>query len=238
VLINKSITIDCGGQLAGDSSSPFVFKIDAPGALVRLRNLSMNGVNGFGATGIDFVNGAALFVENCTIVGFRISPAIGIKFTPGASATLAVTDSFVGSNTTGILLDPDAGGNTFAVIQRVTLQGNTSAGLAATGSGGGGLHVSVRNSISSLNGSHGFTAVTNAGGSGVVMKIDGSEASLNGGFGVFVNGLTSVAIGHSTVMGNGTGLGQFNGGQIFSYGNNVIFDNGVDGAPSAVIPLK
>ena len=36
----------------------------------------------------------------------------------------------------------------------------------------------------------------------------------------------------------GRGLGQFNGGQIFSYGNNVIFDNGVDGTPSAVIPLK
>src|SRR5262249_56946684 len=100
VLINKSITIDCAGSLAGDSSTPFVFQINAPGALVRLRNLSMNGVNSFGAVGVDILSAASLFIENCTIVGFRISPAVGIKFTPAATTMLGISDSTVGSNTT------------------------------------------------------------------------------------------------------------------------------------------
>jgi hypothetical protein len=102
VLITKSITIDCAGSLAGDSSSPFVFRIDAAGAFVRLRNLSMNGLNGFGATGVEILNAASVFVENCTILGFRIAPGAGIKLTPGAGVTtkLFVSDSVINGNGT------------------------------------------------------------------------------------------------------------------------------------------
>ena len=48
--------------------------------------------------------------------------------------------------------------------------------------------------------------------------------------GVSTNG-ASVVLGSSTVVGNGTGVSQTNGGTISSYKNNQINLNGVDGTP-------
>jgi len=239
VLINKSITIDCAGSLAGDSSTPFVFQINAPGALVRLRNLSMNGLNGFGAVGVEILSAASVFVENCTILGFRISPAVGIKFTPSASARLTVSDSVVSSNTTGILLDPAAGALGIVMVQRTTIEGNSAEGIKATGAGGGGVFVNVRDSISTHNGSHGFTAETQPGGSNVIMRIDRSDSSYNSGDGVRASGSPTVFLGFTTVMANdGTGLSRQNGGTIFSYGTNTVLFNAADGTPTAVIGMQ
>jgi len=74
--------------------------------------------------------------------------------------------------------------------------------------------------------------------SGVVMKLERVEASFNNSFGVFGNGPTAIAIGNSNIIGNGTGIAQFNGSQIFSHGNNSFFDNGTDGTPNGIIALK
>ena len=114
------------------------------------------------------------------------------------------------------------------------MQGNTAEGLKDTGVGGGGLHVHIRESVSSHTGTHGFSAVdADAAGAAVFMRIDRSESTFNGADRVRVNGATSVNLGFSTVMGNGTGLSKFNGGQIFSCGTNTVFDNTVDVTPIA-----
>ena|SRR6266540_4085903 len=231
VFFTKSITIDCAG--AGAASAIF-FRVDGAGIVVRIRNLTFNGALSGGSPTIDFVNGAALFVENCAISGLRSGP--GILFRPSGSAKLVVSNSTITDNGTGILIDPGASGFALVTVQNVTLQGNTGAGLVATGNGGGGVHVSVRDSLSTLNGNHGFAAVTNV--SGVVMKLERVEASFNNSFGVFGNGPTAIAIGNSNIIGNGTGIAQFNGSQIFSHGNNSFFDNGTDGTPNGIIALK
>jgi hypothetical protein len=51
-------------------------------------------------------------------------------------------------------------------------------------------------------------------------------------------GGTIVRIVNSVITANGTGLAKFRGGQIYSYGNNVIDDNTEDGTPPVLIPLK
>ena len=45
-------------------------------------------------------------------------------------------------------------------------------------------------------------------------------------------------IGRSTVISNGTGLATANSGSIFSYDNNHLTGNVIDGAPTAVLTLK
>ena len=73
--ITKAITIDGGGQVASvlvAGTNGIVVSAGA-GHTVTLRNLRINGVAGTGTgglTGVQFVNGAALHIENCTIFGF------------------------------------------------------------------------------------------------------------------------------------------------------------------------
>ena len=237
--ITKSITIDCSGIFAkvlGPGGNGTTIVINGAGIVVTLRGLSIEGAGG-GGIGIDIQNADTVRVEGCKIFGFPSSPGVGIKFSPTARTTLLVNDCVISDNRTGILIDPTATGFATVNLQRVTMQRNSSTGLTATGVGGGPILVSVRNSIASQNGLHGFAAVTLAGDSGVLMSIEGSEASYNVTSGVLVNGPTSVAISHSTIIGNGTGVNQFNGGTVFSYGNNLFFVNSADGVP-AVASLK
>src|SRR5262245_53173390 len=99
-IITKSITIDCGGTFGAMSSGNF--NIDGNGIIVRLRNLTLQGVDGpnTGNVAIDFVNGAALYVEHCSIVSWRGTNGgfgAAILFTPpnGIAASLYVTDSIL-----------------------------------------------------------------------------------------------------------------------------------------------
>ena len=243
VLIIKTITIDCAGALAGDSTSPFMFKIDAPGATVKLRNLSMNGINNFGATGIDFVNGAALFVENCTIIGFRLTPGIGIKFTPpaGVAAKLFISDSVVSDNGLaagggGIIIQPAGSGSAQAVLNRVQVENNFQ-GILVDGTGSTGvILVEVRDSVVAGNLGHGIAAISSAGHSPTGIIVDRTSSAFNAASGIFAQG-AAVHLGNSTVTGNATGL-NVAGGQILSYQNNQTSGNFNDGAPTGVLTLR
>src|SRR5207248_4324050 len=62
--------------------------------VVILRNLRINGI-GSGLSGIRFLAGKALIVENCNIFGFTQN---GIDVALGASAKVAVSDSEIKNN--------------------------------------------------------------------------------------------------------------------------------------------
>jgi hypothetical protein len=75
----RSVTIDCPGTTAS-----FAY-INAPDAIVIIRGVALNGV--YGATdtpiGVQFINGSALHLENCTITGFaNAGESVGVKFSP------------------------------------------------------------------------------------------------------------------------------------------------------------
>jgi hypothetical protein len=239
--IVKSITIDCTGTFAASSASVgSAILINAAGIFVTLRGLSIEG-RGTAARGVRVTQASVVQIEQCRISGFQAGEAMGIQFIPTGGGNLFVSDTVITKNGAGavgggIVIDPGAG-SAFAVLQRVQLQQN-SEGLTVTGAGGGGAIVSVIDSQASLNGRNGFVAVSPPGGALAGIEIDSSFAILNNLSGVLADGAAAhVTIGASQVLGNSTGLGKANGGNVFSYGNNSVNTNGSNGSPSPINPL-
>jgi hypothetical protein len=240
-VITKSITVDCAGVAATTSG---IFFVGGAGIVVRFRNLTFDGAFGFGA-GIDFVNGAALFVENCVMQNFNDGPATAIRFLPAnVTGRLYVLDSVISNNGTatgggGILVQPQGSGSARVALNRVTLQSNTH-GIVADGTGSTGpIVVQVRNSVVAGGIGNGIAASTNAGASFTAFVVDRSSVLANAGSGILAQGSGAlVHIGGSTVVGNGAGLNAAGGGQILSYQNNQATGNSFEGGPTGVLAVK
>src|SRR6266540_108875 len=224
VLITKTITIDCAATFAGDTTTPFMFRINAPGVTVKLRNLSLNGLGTFGNIGVEFQAGAALFIENCTIIGFRFGAGIGISFQPSASAKLVVSNSAVSDNGIGALIRPTGGAEVQVIFDRVTTAGGV-VGIKVDGSGQatGQIDVDVRDSVSAHNANNGFIAVSDAGQAPIHYKITRSSAFNNGAFGAVATGAQAfMIVSGSSLTKNGTGLAQLSGSTVATYTNNDV----------------
>jgi hypothetical protein len=247
--ITKTITIDCAGTLGGiNPGAADAITINTASVIARLRNLSLNGT-GTGLIGVRFLNGAALFVENCVVANFNggaSGEGIGIKFAPPAGVTgeLYVTDSYVTSNGRpsdggGIVVQPAGTGAARVQIERTRVQDNTF-GIFGNGTGSTGvISVQIRDSFVVDNKNHGISAFTTAGASTTSITVDRSSSLLNGGNGILAQGSGAfVLIGDSTVMSNSTGLAPVSGGSIFSFQDNQLTGNASDGAPTAVLALK
>jgi len=235
--ISKSITIDCDG-----TTNAFI--VNAAGIVVRIRNLSINGVLTTNS-GIDFINGAALFVENCVIQNHTVvAPFVGIRFRPSAPGSqLVMTDTVLSSNgsgTTGggIVVSPQAGGSARVTLNRVTVTKNVF-GIAVDGTGStGGINMTISDSVSSGNSQDGIIAVTPGGGApiGVLVK---NTKSANNAIGIrSIGANVTVRVTGSAVIGNGTGLSFSGGGALLSFGNNEVQANGANGAFSGSVGLQ
>src|SRR4051794_19481696 len=157
--IGKSVTIDCGGTAA--TALPIVpgtvFAVNGNGIVVRFRNLTLDGTAS--TIGIDFQNGAALFVENCVIMNFKVDPALGIRFNPSAAGSqLIVTDTIINNNgvvTSGIgggIQASLVGGTAGVVLNRVRLEFNATAMVL-----NGAIGAAMRDSIVSSSGFSGIS---------------------------------------------------------------------------------
>jgi hypothetical protein len=236
VTITKSISIIADGVEAGVLVSGTNAIIINAGVndFVVLRGLDIEGL-GTGLTGIRFLAGAALHVENCTINNFNGSGAgIGIDFAPSGAAQLYVTDTIIRNARTattggGIHIRPAVTGSATAVLDNVRVE-RSLFGVRAQGAS----KVSINHSVFYGNTNNGVIGV-----SSVQINIDNSVISNNGvaaGFGVQSSGAGAVVrIGNSQVTNNGTGLGFNGGGALLSYSNNHVAGNTVDGAPSGTI---
>src|SRR5262249_23235758 len=151
VTITKSITIDCGDTSATSATSGFF--INAPGIVVRLRNLTIDGRDAGGA-GIQFSQGAALLVENCRVTNHTHGDGLGINFAPlaGVNAKLVVLNSVISGNSGyGIIVAPAGSASARAVIDHVRLEKNAH-GVFAIGIEAGAIAiVQIRNSVLSNN---------------------------------------------------------------------------------------
>jgi len=112
VTITKSITIDGQPFLAGVlvSGTSAINVNAAPGDVVTLRNLTIDGLN-TGLSGIKFIGGAALNIENCTIFGFDTA-AIDIT----APGLVFVRDTIIRNSHVGVHVHPAASPTAFAVV--------------------------------------------------------------------------------------------------------------------------
>jgi hypothetical protein len=235
VVVDRSVTIDCGGT----SASAWFFVVNGAGIVVTLRNLAINGLGNDGGPGIgiDFQNGAALFVEHCVIEHNESGGSIGINFAPSGTARLHVTDSIIksngnGSSGGGIVVKPSSG-QVQVMIERTIVENNTYGIFANGTAGAGSIIAQIRDSTVANSAVNGISAFTGAAIAAVV--VDHSSSVMNGGSGILAQGSGGlVFLTDTTVLSNHVGLSTAAGGTIFSYGNNRLTGNTSDGvAPAA-----
>ena len=231
--ITKAITINARATMGGVLTSGTNGITVNAGAndVVYLRGLDIVGVGaGTDLSGISFLAGGALHVEDCSIHVFDLS---GINFAPSGASALYVDSSTLRNNRQrAIHVHPGLAGSAMVSITNVLMVGNEQ-GLrvedAAT--------VVVKNSTASGNGFAGYNVTSSA--RPAILTLDNSAANGNDGAGVRANGpLSTVRIHTSTVVDNGdVGLASVGGGNIVSFGNNRVVGNaGGNGGPTVVNP--
>jgi hypothetical protein len=223
--ITKGITVDGGGMHASSLfafTSGMIININPAFQTKRdvvIRNVSLNGTGTtLGTRGIAVLQHGArsvhiegVQIKNFSDCGVCVSPGdSGGVTTTGAGTKVTVTDTSIADST----------GN------GIEVEGTDTSGTPATSS------VTVRNA-----------SIYNHAGNGVRVKpIRTARVALfdsliadNGGAGVQVEASRAEArIGGNRITGNGQGLQIIGAGELFSFGDNYIRWNAIDGVPTAV----
>jgi hypothetical protein len=235
--VTKPITID--GNNGQGTMTPFQYGVTvdlgAGGGTVVLRGLSINAVANSGVGGIDMVSGGTLITDNVRIVGGTVGiiaenstnpfarliiddtkiqavsgPGVAIQPSGPRAVRATIRDSKIdGNSAAGIRLQPTSGATARSTVRRTQLDGNLN-GIVADATGG----TAVANVI--------WSAITDSG-------LDAGSQ----GYGVDANGAKAlIRISRSEIQTNLRGLLVLNSGRILSTGDNDIFGNSVDGAPT------
>lgn len=245
VTITKSITIDGNGVVASILNagvSGVTVNADA-NAVVILRNIEINGSAGVspGSNGIKFIAGKELHLDNVKIQNnLAATPnGNGVAFLPSAASKLFVTNCVFNSNgswaagalSSGILVRPVLpGGSAQVTVEGTTFAGNLQGMRVETG----GV-VIVKNSSSTGNLLHGFWAISGVA-PGAIISLDNVSVAHNTSSGVRAEGAnTLIRMSNTSVFNNLVGLARPGAGQIISYQNNRISDNGTNGTPSSTV---
>jgi hypothetical protein len=252
VVVTKSITLDCGGGVGGEVGSILTTGTNgvtvncsaAPTCQVKIRNITINGIQGTGSpglSGIKFLTGGGLIVEHVGIFGFGTSGSTGtygaVDFEPNSAAKLNMLDVECQYGLgDGVLIKPQSGGSDTATLDRVSCMQNGGSGLRVDSTNvtsGTGSNVTLFDSNMSGNAS-GITAFTPAGTVAATVEVTTSVISQNTGDGVFANGATStIVLGTSTVAGNPIGAVAVSGA-VKSWGDNYFY-NGAAGTSNGTV---
>jgi hypothetical protein len=223
VTITKSITISGDGTLAGILAAGVNGVIVNAGvdSIVILRNISINGAC-TGLSGIRYLAGRSLRVENCTIYGFTTHGIDMLHSTTDAAkpGELVVENtSFTNIGTVAIRVARNGGSaDPNAMINNVKIN--------RTGFGVDLLNASTATVSNSV-----ISHVTNQGvvaeGS-TVANVVGTVLFKNGtGIAAFASGST-VNFANCDIFNNGTGLSVVAGATGNRFGNSRIFQNGTN----------
>jgi hypothetical protein len=241
VTLNKTVSVIAPGVIGGiQAGSGTAITINAgPTDRVVLRGLTIDGI-GQGVTGVSFVAGGALHIENCTINNFS---SYGVLFSPTSNGSLFITDGVVRNNGAagsggGVLVKPSGSGSVKAVLSGVTVEDNNFGVRAEGTSSTGSVNVSVQGGSVSGNVNSGTISVAQVGVAVTQMLVSGTTIS-NNGTGVRADGaVATLRFGNTDISGNGTGMSTSNGGQLLSYATNHVDGNTVDGLNPPTIPTK
>ena len=212
VTITKAITISCEAGTAGVlvSGTNGIIVNAGVNDVVYLKGLDIEGV-GTGLNGIRFLAGAALIVDTCMIRGFNSATGFGISHAPTTIATLNVINSVIAHNGSA------SGGG----------------GIQAAATGGGFARVLVTRSTIDRN----FVGISAVGaGPTSAVQVFQSAISHNSSNGLLASGAGAVIkVGGSAITGNGSAATS---GNVLSFLNNEISDNGTDTTPATAGGLK
>lgn len=235
VTITKAITIDGGGTMSSilASGTNGVIVNAGPNDVITLRNLSINGA-GNGLNGIRFLAGGALHIDSVVVFGFGNgggTNGAGLDFFPAGAARLTINNSVFRNNQNyGLLLRPASA----AVNATITnsLMDRNGRGVLATDL----MSLAVADSVASNNLISGFQIFSAA--QPATITLERTTVSGNASFGVRTDGVNAlVRLSNSTLTGNGEGI-SVGGGNVASLQNNTVSGNGVDGAPTQIVPQK
>lgn len=214
VTITKSITINGDGTLAGILASLVTGVIVNAGAndVVTLRNISINGA-GNGISGIRFLAGRHLKVENCWINGFATHGIDMSHGGVGAGELSVLNTSFTNIATVAIRIAATAGTPNASIdnsrIERATFGVDVLQGTAT-----------VSNSIISHVTNQAIVAENTA-----VINVNNCTLYKNGtGISALSSGST-VNFANCDIYNNGTGLNIAAGATGNRFGNSRIFQN-------------
>jgi hypothetical protein len=221
---------------------------------VTLRGLTINALGG--TTGIDYLSGDALYLDNVTVSGF---PTAGLNVLAAANGTVQVQDSTFRGN--GIGASFGTTGSSIATLT-VTVDNSQFDGNTT------GVRFTAFSAVGEIRGS------TLAGGTtgallqpsvgGATSRIDFIESTItkNSGVGIQAGGVTgtaNVSVTSSLVSGNGTGVQAAAGGNVYmtdstitrnatglstaggaiaSGADNRLYNNTVPGAFGSTVPKQ
>jgi hypothetical protein len=236
ITINKSITIDGQGPMAGILAlNQTGIIINGAGITVNLRNLTINGANGTIGSGIRIINAAAVNIDNVRIQNFAGSSnnnGSGIVIATAADVRVTVTNSDLYNNFfVGIHSIPTAGTVTLVVdnvrvsrgdFSSIQLQRNTNAFIN-------------RATLTNSRTAAGVTAEQST----VTANISNSLIA-NNAFGVFngAGGSPVMRLYGNVITGNTTAGLNIVSGQVISLGNNQIRGNVGNEVPSSTITTQ
>jgi hypothetical protein len=220
ITITISVTVNCHGTTATNAFQASIacsngILINAPGKIVTLRGLNLDGFFAGGCTlsGILIQAAAAVHIEDCVVERW---PQKGILDTRTTGLTkLTIKDTIVRDNVSAGIVAAAAPKNS-VVLENVHSVGNTYGIAVATGN-----NVVVDHSVMSENSAAGVEADP-----GAQVFVDSSKISHNVNYGVFALGV--VALANSDITFNSSSIS----GSTMSYGNNRLFGNGGGTAPT------
>ena len=230
VTITKSITIASDSTQAGVLASGYhAIVINAgPTDRVVLRGLDIEGI-GAGLRGVQVLAAGEVHVEKCIVNAFSQA---GIGFEPSGASQLWVRDTVLRGNNTGIVVH-GTNAPVDAFVVRSSIDSNSGPGVKVLE----GATATVTDSF--VGGNDGDGVFVRAAGSPAKVMIERTTISGNAGAGVMAGGGASSAIariGGNAIYANTKGLEMGSNGQIFSFGDNHVADNGSTVPPTATLP--
>lgn len=233
VTITKSITIDCHEVFASILNSSVTgvtinfTNFTAVGEVrktVRLRNLNINGAN-TGLNGVRIIGSAAatgteVFIEDCLIDGQFGSPGRGIEdFRQGGGLLVVDNTTIRNVASAAVSVDPTGAGGASSASITVRIS-NSRVGFTVFGLNfGSNVKASIFNTVVTGVTNAGIFAVQNSGGT-TEIAVDHSIINSNGTGVNASSANTIIRVSNSTLMNNGTLFTAAGGGQVLSYGNN------------------
>ncbi|HVJ03264.1 MAG TPA: hypothetical protein VM662_13860 [Sphingomonas sp.] len=247
VTITKSITLDCTGTMGSILNSGINGVIvndtatGAPGTInVVLRGLSINGAGTtLGTNGVRFVSGKSLVLENVFIMN---QSGRAVLINPSTTTRTTIHNTTMTNTGGGVLVQPTGTATAAVDIQRSVITASASEALrvdTSTTTGAAGLRVVVNDSVISENPGSAVIVNSPAGTPTALVLISSSNVTNNSGNGLTAQGSSNafIAVGGTAIQGNISGLVRTGGGQIRSYGDNLLNLNVVtDGTFSATLP--
>lgn len=245
--ISKSITVSC--KTAEGFGGTYGAFIDGAGIQVVLRGLAAAGGTDAASTayGVAIFTAGSVIIEDCSFRDVKdVSYGYGIWINTGTgtSEVLIRNTTVSGSRGPGMLIKPGDGigggpftGGTTVTVENSTFANNNVGIRADTRLTSGRISLTVTDSVLSGNTYQGLVA---EGGTGKVdVFLDDTTSSDNLTHGIrAINATATIRLSNSNIINNGTGTNTLNGGQIYSYGDNKIIANGVNGPVLSMIGMQ